>query len=76
MKKELEKRVMEKHIMTKMGLLNAQVCSEGTLEEALAWLRASNPAGTSNNWGKDERPEVSPVKCADYPERTHYIFTC
>lgn len=67
---------MEKHIMTKMGLLNAQVCSEGTWDEALEWLQKKNPAGTSNNWQKDDRAEVAPVKCKDHPERTHYIFTC
>jgi hypothetical protein len=67
---------MEKHILTRMGLLNAQVCSEGTWDEALEWLRANEPAGTSNNWSKDERPEVALVQCKDFPERKHYIFTC
>lgn len=67
---------MEKHILTKIKLLNCQVCSAGTWDEALEWVCENNPAGTTNNWSKDERPEVAPVKCADHPERTHYIFTC
>jgi hypothetical protein len=67
---------MEKHILTKMGLINAQVCSEGSWDEALEWIKQANPAGTDNNWAKDERPEVAPVKCADHPERKHYLFTC
>jgi hypothetical protein len=67
---------MEKHILTINGILNAQVCSDGTWDEALEWIRTTNPAGTSNNWVKDERPEVAPVTCESYPERTHYIFTC
>jgi hypothetical protein len=67
---------MEKHILTKYGLINAQVCSEGTWDEALDWIQRVNPAGTSNNWKKDERAEVKPVQCAQYPERTHYIFIC
>jgi hypothetical protein len=67
---------MEKHILTKMSILQAQVCSDGSWDEALEWLRETNEAGTSNNWKKDERPEVAPVKCSDYPERTHYIFDC
>jgi len=67
---------MKKHILMKVGLLNAQVCSEGTYDEALDWLQKSNPAGTVNNWQKDERKEVAPVKCADDSKRTHYIFEC
>ena len=67
---------MEKHILTQNSILNAQVCSAGTIQEALDFIRYTNPAGTQNNWGIDERPEVAPVKCAEYPERTHYIFDC
>lgn len=67
---------MEKHILTGMSLLNAQVCSEGTWDEALAWICKTNPAGTENNWSKDERPEVAPVSCVDYPTRKHFVFTC
>ena len=72
----ISSNTMEKHLLTKTTLLNAQVCSEGTWDEALAWIQRTNPAGTSNNWQKDGRPEVKPVQCADYPERTHYIFKC
>jgi hypothetical protein len=67
---------MEKYMLTIIGMLSAQVCSEGTWDEALAWIRRYNPAGTSNNWCKDTREEVKPVPCEKYPERTHYLFTC
>ena len=67
---------MEKHIMTKMGLLSTQVCSESSFEDALDWLCRENPAGTTNNWSKDERKEVAPVQCEKFPTRKHYIFTC
>jgi len=62
--------------MTKMSLLNAQVCSEETYDEALDWLCRNNPAGTSNNWSKDEREVVAPVQCEEYPKRKHFVFTC
>lgn len=65
-----------KHVLLRNGILNAQVCSCGTWDEALEWIRVDNPAGTSGNWFKDERPEVAPVKCADDPSRTHYMFVC
>lgn len=67
---------MDKHIVTKTGALNVQVCSEGTHDEALEWVKENSPSGTEHNWCEDERPEVAPVKCEQYPERTHYVFTC
>lgn len=66
----------EKGEVLRMNMLQIQVCFDGSLEEALAWVREKCPAGTSNNWVKDERPEVAPIACADMPLRTHYIFTC
>lgn len=67
---------MEDNIVTKIGFINIQVCSTQSLEEALDWVRRDSPAGTQNNWQVDDRKEVAPVKCAEYPERTHYVFTC
>lgn len=67
---------MEKHILTRNGLLDAQVCSAGTYDEALEWLNKTNPSGTSNGWFKNGEGKFAPVKCDEYPERTHYMFTC
>jgi hypothetical protein len=67
---------MNKHEITRQGFLQCQVCSTGTWDEALEWLQANSPAGTENNWQKDERECVAPVKCQDHPERTHYVFNC
>ena len=67
---------MEKHILTKNGLLDAQVCSEGTYDEALEWLRATAPAGTENNWSKNGEGAFAPIACQAHPERTHYMFIC
>jgi hypothetical protein len=64
------------HELTKMSMLQAQVCSDGTWDEALEWLRKTNPSGTSNNWQKDERACVAPVVCASNPDRHHYVFDC
>lgn len=67
---------MERHILTRSGILQAQVCSEGDWDEALEFIRRTNPAGTMNNWGKDEREGCAPVKCIVHPDRTHYMFVC
>ena len=67
---------MEKHILTKNKLVDAQVCSEGTYDEALEWIRTENPAGTHNNWQMNREEKFAPVKCEKYPERTHYMFVC
>jgi hypothetical protein len=67
---------MDKHILLVNSLLDARVCSEGTYDEALEWIRRVNPAGTQNNWDKHEDGTFAPIKCADNPERTHYMFSC
>lgn len=67
---------MDKHILTYNGILDAQVCSEGTYDEALEFIQRQNPAGTSNNWQKNGEGAFAPAKCADHPERTHYMFIC
>ena len=64
------------HELTRMNILQAQVCSDGTWDEALEWLRKTNPAGTENNWQKDERACVAPVVCGSNPNRKHYVFDC
>ncbi len=64
------------HEVTRVTLLNAQVCSAGTWDEALEFICRENPAGTRHNWKKDERPELAPVVCADDPKRRHYVFCC
>lgn len=67
---------MEKHLLTRNGLLDAQVCSTGTWDEALEWLQTHNPAGTQLNWCKNTDVKYAPIKCAEHPDRTHYMFTC
>lgn len=67
---------MPDHEMIYMDIFNARVCSIGTWDEALEWLRTQNPAGTTNNWHKKEDANCAPVQCADDEKRTHYMFIC
>lgn len=56
---------------------NARVCSSGTWDDALEWVRLHHPAGTSNNWQKKTEPESAmPVICANDPKKKHYMFIC
>jgi len=64
------------HEVTWWKLLQCQVCSYGTWEEALDWVRATMPAGTAKNWQKDDRPKAAPVACSKGGGRTHYMFMC
>jgi len=65
------------HELIYIDIFNARVCSDGTWDEALEWLRLNNPAGTSDNWQKkDNLPQALPVVCANNPGRTHYMFVC
>ncbi len=59
-----------------MLLCYQRVCSDGTEQETLDWLRTTSPAGTSNNWQICNEANKRPVPCADNPNRTHYMFTC
>lgn len=67
---------MEKFILTKTNLLQAQVCTEESWDDALDWLQLTNPSGTRANWMKDERECVAPVQCSADRRRKHYVFDC
>ena len=64
----------ELHEVTKIGIFDIQVCSFASEDDALAWVRAACPAGTSNNWQKSDDPNHKPVTCANDGGRTHYVF--
>ncbi len=64
------------HEVTKYSLLNIQVCSSGTEDEALDWLRSACPAGTSMNWQRQEEPNLKPIACANGNGRMHYVYVC
>ncbi len=67
---------MEKHILTQNGLFDAQVCSEGTYDEALEFIQTTHPAGTQNNWQKNAAGKYAPIQCEKYKERVHFMFAC
>ncbi len=68
---------MEKHIINGMAVLNCQVCSEGTEQEALDWINITNPPGTTRNeWVTSNEKGSKPIQCEKYKERKHYIFFC
>lgn len=67
---------MKDHEITRMGLLNIQVCSTKTESEALEWVKLENPAGTTNNWVLSDDEKLKPVTCTEHPDRKHYVFTC
>lgn len=64
----------ELHQVTKIGIFDVQVFSLASEDDALAWVRSSCPAGTSNNWQKQQDPNLAPVACADGGGRMHYVF--
>ena len=66
----------DRHELIMNGILKARVCSSGTWDEALEWIRQENPAGTQNNWSKDESINCRPVTCSDDPGRKHFMFVC
>lgn len=65
-----------KNELIKMTLLNCRVCSNGTWDDALEWVRMWNMAGTSNNWQKARQKNQRPVACEKGNGFTHYMFVC
>jgi len=65
------------HEVVGQRLLGIIVCSSGTEDEALDWVRVHSPAGTMNNWAKVEDPAENqrPLPCAD-GKGTHFFFIC
>ncbi len=70
-----------------VGICHMQVCAESdaTDEEILAHCNQQNRAGTSGGWTRviREQPEgfwgtadMAPKRCADYPDRTHFLVAC
>lgn len=57
--------------------LSIQVCT--SLEDKDEIEKRANSAvwcGTTLGWRLSNRSEAAPVKCADHPERTHYMLDC
>ncbi len=64
--------------VTKMSLLNLQVCSNCPPKEIEAVeiaVKESTPAGTSGNWYIEKKGNLAPVEC-ERGGRWHYVFTC
>lgn len=66
----------ELHEVTKMTIMDIQVCSLASEDDALAWVRGACPAGTKGNWQKQQDKILAPVACANGGGRTHYVFSC
>ena len=67
-----------------LGLCAMQVCAvkDATDEEILEVCNRENRAGTTNGWcsvvryEREGREHILPVKCAENPNRTHFIVLC
>lgn len=70
------KATRPKHVIVGYNLLYSIVCSSGTWDEALEWIRRAYPAGTENNWHKAREENQQPVTCESNPARRHYMFVC
>lgn len=56
-----------------------QVCTKITpdkIKKLTNDLNIFHPSGNSNGWKISELESEKPVKCAEYPEKYHYIFEC
>lgn len=58
------------------SLLGKQVCAHSEVPPHQIERRANElePTGIRSRWTLD--PKRKPKKCADHPERLHYVLTC
>jgi hypothetical protein len=62
--------------ITRMYLLNMQVCSKLSASEVEKAVNAASPSGTTNGWRVERRGHLKPVECANGDGCKHYILTC
>lgn len=62
--------------ITKMSLLNLQVCSKLPKEEIEYMVNRYSPSGTSNGWHLEKEGNLAPVDCSKGDGSKHYVFTC
>lgn len=71
---------MKRLEIIKVGMLSIQVCAEDSMtdEQILYDTNDLSPSGTTAGWCEINKTEegMKPVKCAEYPNRTHYIIHC
>ena len=74
----VEKPTKEKHgfEVTKMWLVNLQVCSKLSPDDVEMNVRRHFPSGTSNNWTLERKGTLAPVDCSEGDGSKHYVFTC
>lgn len=62
--------------ITKMSLLNLQVCSKLPQDEIGAIVNRYSPSGTEQGWHLETEGNLAPVCCANDPLSKHYVFSC
>lgn len=70
---------MKEYEIVMMDIFHIGVCTEKAENEALEWVRKTNAAGTTANWGLvdyKEYPQKSPIQCNACKKRKHYMFMC
>ena len=61
------------------NLFNIRVCSDGSEDETLEWVKIHSPSGTEGNWDKWDYvkyPNKKPVECSRGGGCKHYMFGC
>ena len=68
----------EKPVVTKVGILNLQVCvpENWNDEQVREFANQENLCGTTNGWVVSQRPEVAAVKCEGREGFKHVILDC
>lgn len=65
-----------------IGICHMQVCAVKNApdDEILAVANSVNPSGTRQGWCEvartDKDIKLKPVRCADDPDRLHFILSC
>ena len=78
MNKIIENPTKEEHgfEVTKMSILNLQVCPKLAQNEIELNVNRYFHSGTSNGWSLETMENLAPVDCDKKDGSKHYVFTC
>ncbi len=74
----VEKPTKEEHgfEVTKMSILNLQVCSKLPQDRIEGAVNRYSPSGTSLGWRLEIEGNLAPVECSKKDGSKHYVFSC
>lgn len=68
---------MKDFTITRVGLVQMQICTCLSVKKAIKEANVQNPTGLSHGWSLTNDATLAPIPCDDAPKtHKHYILVC